>query len=285
MTPPSIGARAALALGAGLVALALGPGCALPVTPSAATVPRDWRGTNTWGPEANALRAEGALPPRFYTPRMAAWADFARAHLQEGDLLFRLGRSYRLTGIFTSRLLAKISDGSFSHNGLVHWEGDTAFVYDAEQEGIRKVPFEFWMLDVADDTLAVKRLRPEFRHAVPRALAYCEDAYQRQVPFDLALSLDDERLYCSEMIEKAFASAGLPLAAPVPIRCLPRYARYGPLRPLVEALTEIRVDIPVYALGNERYGTYGSPCLELVYRGRGVNRYGRGFKAPTCEAP
>ena len=166
----------------------LGAGCALPSGPTSATVPPAWRRGNPWGPQANAARAEGKLVPLYYTEKMAEWAKFGRCHIQEGDILFRYGLSYKPYEIVTSRIIAGIEDNRFSHDGIAHWEGDALYIYDVEPEpqGVRKVPFEFWVLDVADKSLTIKRLRPEYRSCIPAAIAYCEDVYQRQVPFDSA---------------------------------------------------------------------------------------------------
>ena len=232
-----------------------------------ATVPREWRRRNPWGPEAYVARAEGKLCSRYYTQRMADWAEFGRRHIQEGDILFRYGQSYSPYQIFTSGVIAGVEDNRFSHDGIAHCEGDAVYVYDAEPdpEGIRKVPFEFWVLDDADQSLVVKRLRPEFRECIPRAIAYCEDVWQRQVRFDSDLRPDDQRLYCSEMVEKAYRSSGLVLSQPLTIQCMPHYTRWLPIKPLVSVFSGIRVDVPVYALGNQYYGTFGSPLLETVY--------------------
>ena len=67
------------------------------------------------------------------------------------------------------------------------------------------------------------------------------------------------------MIEKAYRSAGLPLSEPLPIRSLPKYHRHRLLGVLIEGLTAIRLDTPVFVPGNEHYGTYASPFLETVY--------------------
>lgn len=263
--------------------LALLGGCALPSSPTEATVPRDWRRVNAWGPDAYAARAAGELRPLFYTQEMADWAEFGRRTIQDGDILFRYGQSYKPYEIFTSRLISGIEDDRFSHDGIAHWEGDALYIYDAEPAplGIRKVPFDFWVLDTADHSMVVKRLRPEFRFAIPQAIAYCEDVWLRQVPFDDALRPDDEKLYCSEMIEKAYRSAGLVLSEPLPISCLPHYRRWLPIRPLVTIFTPIRVNVPVFALGNEHYGTFGSPLLETVYEESPDPRAGR-RKPPIC---
>jgi hypothetical protein len=146
---------------------------------------------------------------------------------------------------------------------------------------LRKIPYEFWALDVAAGTFAVKRLRPEYRPCIPQALAYCEAQWLRQPPFDNNLHLDDEELYCSELVEKAYRSAGLVLSEPTKIRCLPHYRRFAFLTPFTDAFTEVRVDEPVFSIGNPCYGTFGSPCLELVVGGE--RRKGHAPpKGPTC---
>ncbi len=189
---------------------------------------------------------------------MAEWAKFGRCHIQDGDILFRYGLSYKPYEIATSRIIAGAEDNRFSHDGIARWENDVLYVYDAEPppQGIRKVPFEFWVLDVANKSLTIKRPRPEFQRYVPAALAYCEDVYQRQVPFDDALSLTDDKLYCSEMIEKAYRCAGLVLSEPVRITCLPNYNRWRILKPVVQGTTPIRVANMIFALGNPYYGTF-----------------------------
>jgi hypothetical protein len=248
-----------------LVLALFAPACSFPASPLMATVPREWRNHHPFGPEGNAARAQGEWQFLSVPRRAEEWAAFAHDVIEEGDVLFRFGRSYTPNGLVTSRVIAGICDSRFSHDAIAHWEDHVLYVYDAELEGIRKVPFVWWMLDVKDGTLEIKRLKAPYRDAIPQVIAYCEEGYYQNVPFDKALRPDDERLYCSEMIEKAFRSAGLPLAEPLPIRCLPHYPRYSPLRPIVERFTEIRVDVPEFAMGNEHYGTYGSPFLELVY--------------------
>lgn len=247
------------------------------------TVPREWREQHPFGPEANAARQRGELPSLFYTPKMAAWAVFARQNIHEGDILFRYGKSIRPGDRITTRVIAVASDSPFSHDALAHWEGDCLYVFDAELEGIRKVRFDYWILDVAEGTLAVRRLKPEYQSAIPSALAYVEDAYYRNVQFDKGLRLDDEKLYCAELIEKAFRTAGVCLSDPVRLRCLPRYARYGWLAPILERVTELRPDEPVFNMGNETYGLYASPCLESVYEGEAVRPRQRcGWKPLRC---
>ena len=260
-------------------------GCAVPAYPTLATVPPEWRHSNSWGPEGNQARAEGRLQPVFYPKRAAEWQQLAREHIQDGDILFRLGKANKLTEKINSWFIASVCDSRFSHEGMARWDGDTLYIYDAEPapEGIRKVPFVFWMLDTADHTLAIKRLKEPYRDHIPEALAYCEKIYLLQPPYDRSLALDDARYYCSELIEKAYLSTGIVLSEPVPIRCLPHYRRYALLRPIIERFSEIRADTAIFSVGNVTYGQYGSPYLELVYDE--YKRPDRHTKGPLCGPP
>src|SRR5262249_54087755 len=153
----------------------------------------------------------------------------------------------------------------FSHVGIACWDEGRLWVYDVENGGARKVPFEVWMLDVTDCLFAIKRVCEPLRDRVPQVLCFCESAYNSHVPFDLAFGLDDDAFYCSELVEKAYRSAGVLLSEPVPLCCFPYYHRYCYLRPAARVLVGIDVKVPVYAPGNAAFGVYSSPVLELVY--------------------
>lgn len=234
------------------------------------TVPYALRDKHPFGPDANAARERGVLRDYCVTKEMAAWAEFGRKYLCDGDILFRFGRSHEPFDRLSNCLIAGISDSPFSHVAIIHREGCNLWVYDAENEGVRKIPFDRWMLDTDERRFAVKRLRPEFQYAIPAAMAWIEDAYWRNVPFDFDLRLDDEKLYCSELVEKGFRSTGLILDEPIPLRTLPCYARYAVLRPFTAWLTRISVDEPIFAIGNSSYGLYASPLLETVFEGAKV---------------
>jgi hypothetical protein len=252
---------------AALLCLPAVSGCSLPRSPTMATVPRSWRNRNPWGPEANAARADGSLQPLYLPEEMDEWEAFGREHIQDGDLLFRNGISYTLKGCLIAFVTAAVCDSPFTHDAIAHWEDGVLYVYDTvpEPEGVRKIPFAFWALDNARHSLVVKRLKPQYRCYIPAALDYIETAYLKQIPFDSSLHLDDERLYCSELLEKAFRSAGVALSEPVALRRFPHYGRYAMLRPLAKLCVGLDVDEPVFAVGNQRYGLFGSPYLEVVF--------------------
>ena len=94
--------------------------------------------------------------------------------------------------------------------------------------------------------------------------------FEAQVPFDRGFKLDDARLYCVELVEKAFRSTGLPLSDPVRIGDWKNLGQF-PLTTLsfltlsASVLDEpITLDQPVYVPGDDREGLWGSRWLETV---------------------
>ncbi len=252
---------ASLILALSLVASA---GCLSTGDVSRSLVPREWRG-NPWGPEAEIARHAGELPAVPYSPPMRAWEAWARTNLQEGDILFRMGDARAAFGLFPfSRISAQMADSRFSHTGIVAWEHGEPIVYDTTRTGPRRQPFAVWVLDVVG-TFGVKRPKPQFQNQIPKAVAYCRRVYQQQVPFDDALTLGEDRLYCIELTELAYRAAGLPLSHPVRIDQLPRYHEFPKVARLVQLFTPIRPDQPAFVIGNDNLGIWSSPSLELVY--------------------
>ncbi len=83
--------------------------------------------------------------------------------------------------------------------------------------------------------------------------------------------MDDSKLYCLELTEKAFRSQGLALSEPVRIGDWEDLVHY-PLTAFaltrLSALTldqPITLDQPVYVPGNDHSGVWASPLLETVY--------------------
>lgn len=243
-------------------------GCGTVTTPSVRTVPLAWRHTNAWSPEANDLRDQGLLPLKHQTPEMEELAQWARDHLHDGDIVFRLGRGSIIPLFDLSHHLSKISDSQYSHVGVIAFENNKAFIFDTDDPGVRKMPFEVWMLDIYKGRWEVLRPKPEVQKCIPQVLSYIRDKHERQVPFDFWLKLDDEKLYCTEMIEKAFAEAGAPLSEPVAIRDLPNYRLYLPLKPFVTHFTPLDLDEPVYAIGNDSFGMLSSSHLDVIEHSR-----------------
>ena len=229
-----------------------------------------WQG-NPWGPAASAARDAGTLPPFVETPEMARWDSWARQTLRDGDILFRMGDARILFGYFPfSRFVARASNSRFSHTGIVVIENGEPMVYDTTKSGVRKMPVRVWIIDNVG-AMAVKRLRPEFRAKIPEVLAFCQKVYEEQVPFDYELGLDNSSLYCVEMTEKAFRSAGLQLSDPIRLGDM-EHAYEVPFQVLALQYVSrwllkkpLTLEQPVYFPGNERHGIWSSDKLILIY--------------------
>jgi hypothetical protein len=232
--------------------------------------PAVWSG-NFWGPEATRARLAGQLPPLPTTAVMTQWSRWGRGALRDGDIVFRLGDARLARGTFPlSRFISRATGSPFSHTGIVAVEEGAPVIYDCSSGGVRRQPFEVWMLDCVGPW-GVKRLKPEHRRHVPGVLAYCREKFEAQAPFDNEFRLDDTALYCLELTEKAYRSQGLALSQPVRIGDWEHLTSY-PLTVFAflyfsEMVLDrpITLEQPVYLPGNERHGVWGSPLLETVY--------------------
>ena len=176
--------------------------------------PPGWTG-NPWGPAATAARLTGKLPAISMTRSMAQWDHWGRSMLRDGDIVFRLGDARTLLGFLPlSRFIAHASGSAFSHTGIIAMEDGCPVVYDCSSSGIQRQPFAVWMLD-SIGSFGVKRLKPHLSTHIAGVLGYCRKVFEDQVPFDDEFRIDDSRLYCVEMTEKAFRSEKLELSKPV----------------------------------------------------------------------
>jgi len=226
--------------------------------------PAGWMG-NPWGPAALAARKSGVIPPIPDTPLMKQWDQWGRKVLRTGDILFRRGDARVLYGTFPfSRFIANVSGSQFSHTGVVIIEDGEPVVYDTTHSSVRRQPLKVWVLDNVGP-FGVKRLKPSYRDRIPKVVEYLNAMYAKQVEFDWELSIDDRALYCVEMTEKAFRSAGLVLSEPVIIADMENISQF-PLCVLgFTTLSPLKLDQAIFFPGNDRHGIWSSPYLETVY--------------------
>jgi Permuted papain-like amidase enzyme, YaeF/YiiX, C92 family len=225
-------------------------------------------GGNPWGPAATRTRVD---EPVVYTdPAMKAWDHWGRQALREGDVVFRLGDVRVLGGIFPlSQFIARATGSRFSHTGIVAVERGEPVVYDCTATGIQRRPFAFWMQDNIG-AFGLKRLKPEQRSHIPGALAYCRRVFEAEVPFDRAFQLGDDRLYCTELVEKSFRSTGLALSEPVRIGDWKNLGQFPLTTVTFLAASSLALDVPitldqpVYVPGDDRQGVWASHWLDTV---------------------
>ncbi|MDR3639382.1 MAG: YiiX/YebB-like N1pC/P60 family cysteine hydrolase [Isosphaeraceae bacterium] len=232
--------------------------------PTDRLVPPGWQG-NPWGPVATRARENGQIPPITMSPTMKQWDAWGKNVLRDGDIVFRRADARVLFGRFPfSRFIANVTNSRFSHTGIVAVEKGEPVVYDTTKAGVRRQPFAVWMLDNVG-AFGVKRVQPALHDRAQKAVEWCRDRYQRQVPFDYDLNLNDNALYCVEMTEKAYRAAGLKLSDPVRLAEMERVAEYPVCIFVFMQLSPLKLDQQVFFPGNERHGIWSCPSLQTVY--------------------
>ncbi len=131
-----------------------------------------------------------ALPPRI------AWSKYVP---QAGDVVFQ--------SLPHGEVVAAIegSTGSpWSHCGIVAEEEGRWYVYEAIGE-VRRTPLGEYYRRGRDGRFSVCRLKGEYRDRIPAML----DAARERlgVPYDLRYRMEDDEIYCSELVFKAFRAA------------------------------------------------------------------------------
>ena len=135
--------------------------------------------------------------------------------LCDGDLIFRKGRS-----LVSRVVLMSDRASAYSHVGIVAFKNDTPFIVhvvpgEPDENGEEKVkcepPADFLNVEKAD-LFAVFRLDDDEKHLSKIAAQKALDYYEKGLLFDKAFDFrSDEKLYCTELVWKAYLSAGINL--------------------------------------------------------------------------
>lgn len=177
--------------------------------------------------------AEGAAT-RALAEREVGWG----ARIRPGDLVFQdLACGRRCD------LIRAITDSPYSHVGIVVDDDGDRRVWEA-YEGVSAVPLADWVRRGMGRRVAVYR-PVEDAPGLERALR----AYAGR-PYDGFYRWDDERIYCSELIAKAYARLGRPFE--------PHPVELGAFRDEIERLSGGRL-------------TDGTPMvtpIDLIHSGR-----------------
>lgn len=202
----------------------------------------------------------------FWNRRLSSdWSDWSDSVLQDGDIVFVQSEGNLIMGVIDfSKLTREVTDSPFTHMGMIAIENGQAMVYDTVVAGPGRKTFGQLMALPDVRGVAVKRLRPEYRQHIPGALAYCRRVHQLQIGFDKKLRLDNDELYCSELVELAYRSTGLQLSQPVRWDALPGFEEDSIPINAIRLASQAQPSDYVVVPGNDRLGIWASPVLELV---------------------
>ncbi len=136
-----------------------------------------------------------------YVPAGNAYWNYSP---QEGDILFQ--------SLPHSPLVDAIEGASgspYSHCGIVA-DDDGRWVVLEAYRNVEVTPLREFIFRGRGQGFAVYRLRTDQRHHIPATIANAKSYLGR--PYDSRYRMDDERIYCSELIYKAYRDAtGQPL--------------------------------------------------------------------------
>lgn len=146
--------------------------------------------------------------------------------LRPGDVVFQ-----SLSGDLPD-LVEGVTDSPWSHCGLViRDEAGGLCVLEAIADGVVVTPLEAWIRRGRGGRGLARRLRPRFRTAIPEWIRAAKAHMSK--PYDSRFRLDDEAIYCSELVWKAFRRAtGQSLGPLVPLRELDWRPRADAIRAL-----------------------------------------------------
>jgi hypothetical protein len=136
-----------------------------------------------------------------------------RSHLRTGDLIFRAGLSDE-----SQIVLHADSTSAYSHVGLVDVsDGGAAVIHiepdDTERDSrIRREPLSVYLGPGRADAYALFHVEPADRGRGEAAVAAALRYRARGVSFDHAFDVESiDKMYCTELVWRAYADAGLDL--------------------------------------------------------------------------
>lgn len=115
---------------------------------------------------------------------------------QEGDILFQSLPPSRLVNAIEG-----VSESPYSHCGLVTKQNGRWVVLEAFHK-VEETPLKDVIFRGRQQGFAVYRLKPEFRQFIPATIKNARTYLGR--PYDVRYRMDDEQIYCSELIYKAY---------------------------------------------------------------------------------
>ncbi|MEO8018185.1 MAG: YiiX family permuted papain-like enzyme [Pseudomonadota bacterium] len=177
----------------------------------------------------------------------------AASPLRDGDIIFHTSRSPQSTAI------QRATHSPYSHVGLIFHRDGRPYVLEAIAT-VRYTPLAAWIARGDGGHYVVKRLKHPLTQEQSVRLRSAAQKYENK-PYDLYFEWSDARVYCSELVWKAYHGAlGIEIGARQKLR------EFDLADPAVQAKmrdrygTHVPLDEPVISPGAQ----FESPQLETV---------------------
>jgi hypothetical protein len=124
----------------------------------------------------------------------------SEAVVRDGDIVFQTSLSAQ------SRAIQLATHSRYSHMGLILFRDGRPFVLEAVSQ-VRFTPLPEWAARGEGGRMVVKRLRDEAVLGDPTNLSRLREAAAKFAgrPYDPYFEWSDDRIYCSELVWKAYA--------------------------------------------------------------------------------
>lgn len=179
-----------------------------------------------------------------------------KIQVQDGDLIFQSSQSRQ------SQAIEIATDSKYSHCGIVFFENDVPFVYEAVQP-VGKRKMTDWISSGVNQTCVIKRLKgidTVSNKALLKMKKYATSQFGKH--YDAYFSWTDKEMYCSELVYKTYSNGlNFKLATPKMLR------EFNLDAPIVRKIMRERYgeNIPYDELMISPGQLYDSPYLISVY--------------------
>lgn len=121
------------------------------------------------------------------------------AEIQDGDIIFQRSQSRQ------SQAISDATKSEYTHMGIVFFFGNKPFVYEAIAS-VTRTPLNEWINRSSDGHYIAKRLKDSTKVDLSKVRKEVQNLMGR--PYDWLFAWSDDKVYCSELVWKAYKRAG-----------------------------------------------------------------------------
>lgn len=136
---------------------------------------------------------------------LSSCSTIKSSQLKNGDLLFVSANNEGLSKAIDAVTQTKQST-HYSHIALLEKENNQLFVmHAATKNGSERISLQDFVLDEKNDknTITIYRLKRKYQHTIKNAIEVGKTWLGK--PYNYSYVLSDEKLYCSDFVQRSFA--------------------------------------------------------------------------------